>query len=160
MTMPHHALEVLLTRPLAPGELRDAARVLPLATNHDTTRLMTLVRAKTPGRAAHRLRQHLATRLPVDVITTHYPDAVGQVLLNLAFPPAVHATIRQAAQETGQSPELFVKLALHRALAQHASDEADRLDRAVLQLLAGTTAAHLMTAVGHALTRTPGAAPA
>ncbi|MCX4878087.1 hypothetical protein [Streptomyces sp. NBC_00847] len=160
MTMPHHALEVLLTRPLVPAELRDAARVLPLAANHDTTRLMALVRAKTPGRAAHRLRQHLATRLPVDVITTHYADADGQVLLNLAFPSAVHATIRRAAQETGQSPELFVKLALHRALAQHASDEADRLDRAVQQLLAGTTAAHLLAAVGHALTRIPGAAPA
>lgn len=158
--MPHHALEILLTRPLVPAELRDAARVLPLATNHDTTRLMALVRAKTPGRAAHRLRQHLATRLPVDVITTHYPDAVGQVLLNFAFPPAVHATIRYAAHEAGQSPELFVKLALHRALAQHASDEADRLDQAVRHLLAGTTAAHLLAAVGHALTRTPGAAPA
>ncbi|GAA3311921.1 hypothetical protein GCM10020295_82740 [Streptomyces cinereospinus] len=103
--MPHHALEILLTRPLVPAEFRDAARVLPLATNHDTTRLMTLVRAKTPGRAAHRLRQHLATRLPVDVITTHYPDAAGQVLLNLAFPPTVHATIRHAAHETGQSPD-------------------------------------------------------
>ncbi|MFD8717802.1 hypothetical protein ME763_37785 (plasmid) [Streptomyces murinus] len=160
MTMPHHALEVVLTRPVSSAELREAVRVLPLATNHDTTRLMTLVRAKTPGRAAHRLRQRLAARLPVDVITTHYPDAAGQVLLNLAFPPAVHATIRQAAHEAGQSPELFVKLALHRALAQHASDEAHRLDRAVQQLLADTTAAHLLAAVGHVLTRTPGAAPA
>lgn len=158
--MPHHALEILLTRPLAPAELRDATRTLPLATNHDTTRLMTLVRAKTPGRAAHRLRQQLATRLPVDVITTHYPDTDGQVLLNLAFPPAAHATIRHAAHETGQSPEVFVQLALHRALAQHASDEADRLDHAVQQLLAGTTAAHLLAAVGHALTLTSGAAPA
>ncbi|MCW8121838.1 hypothetical protein [Streptomyces anthocyanicus] len=160
MTMPHHALEILLTRPLAPAELRDATRVLPLAANHDTTRLMALVRAKTPGRAAHRLRQRLTAQLPVDVITTHYPDTDGQVLLNLAFPPARHAAIHQAAHETGQSPELFVKLALHRALAQHASDEADRLDQAVQHLLAGTTAAHLLAAVGHALTRTPGAAPA
>ena len=158
--MPHHALEIILTRPLAPAELRDAARVLPLAANHDTTRLMTLVRATTSGRAAHRLRQRLSTQLPVDVITSHDPDAGGQVLLNLAFPPAVHATIRHTAHETGQSPELCVKLALHRALAQHANDEADRLDRAVQQLLAGTTAAHLLAAVGHALTRTPGAAPA
>ena len=160
MTMPHHALEILLTRPLAPAELRDAARALPLAANHDTTRLMTLVRAQTPGHAAHRLRQRLPARLPVDVITTHYPDDGGQVLLNLAFPPATHATIRRAAHHAGQSPELFVKLALHRALAQHASDESDRLDRAVQQLLASTTAAHLLAAVGHALTRTPGAAPA
>lgn len=158
--MPHHALEVVLTRPLSSAELCDAVRVLPLATNHDTTRLMTLVRAKTPGRAAHRLRQRLAARLPVDVITTHYPDAAGQGLLSLAFPPAVHTTIRQAAHEAGQSPELFVKLALHRALAQHASDEAHRLDRAVRHLLADTTAAHLLAAAGHVLTRTPGAAPA
>lgn len=156
-----NALEILLTLPLDPAELRDSVRVLPLATNHDSTRLMTLVRAKTPGRAAYWLRQRLPTRLPVDVITTPSPDTAGQVLLNLGFPPTVHATIRQAAQEDGQSPELFVKLALHRALAQHASDEADRLDRAVQQQLAGsTTAEHLLTAVGHALTRTPGAAPA
>ncbi|MEV8606102.1 hypothetical protein AB0465_40270 [Streptomyces griseoviridis] len=160
MTMPHHALEIVLTRPLAPAELRDAARVLTLAANHDTTRLMTLVPAKTPGRAAHRLRHRLAARLPTDVITTHYPDTGGQVLLNLDFPPTVHATIRRAAQEAGQSPELFVQLALHRALAQHAGDEVDRLDRALQQLLASTTAAHLLAAVGHALTRTPGAAPA
>ena len=101
---------------------------------------MALVRAKTPGRAAHRLRQRLATRLPMDVITTHYPDADGQVLLNLAFPPAVHAP-RSAAppSETGQTPELFVKLALHRALAQHAGEETDRLDRAVQHLLTHTT---------------------
>ena len=156
--MPHHALEVFLTRPLVPAELRDVARVLPLAANRDTTRLMALVRAKNPGRAAHRLHQRLATRLSVDVITTHYPDADGQVLLNLAFPPAVHATIHRAAHDAGQSPE--VKLALHRALAQHASGEADRLDRAVQQLLVGTTAAHLLAAVGNALTRTPGAASA
>ena len=52
-----------------------------------------------------------------------------------------------------------MKLALHRALAQHAGEEADRLDRAVQHLLAHTTAAHLLAAVGHALTRTPGAAP-
>ncbi|MFG2134988.1 hypothetical protein ACGFNV_45635 [Streptomyces sp. NPDC048751] len=160
MKMPHHALEIILTRPVAPSELRHATRAVPLAANHDATRLMTVWPAKTPSRAAHRLRRHVSDRLPIDVITSHYPDASGQVLLNIAFPPAVHATIRQAAHQAGQSPDHFVKLALHRALTQHASDEADRLNRAVRQLLAGTTAAHLLTAVGHVLTRTPGAAPA
>jgi hypothetical protein len=111
-------------------------------------------------RAAHRLRHRLGTRLPVDVISTHYPDTAGQFLLNVAFSPVAHAAIRRSAGQAGQSPGLFVKLALDRALAQHASDEADRLDQAVRQLLAGTTAAHLLAAVGHVLTRTPGAAPA
>ncbi|QOV33108.1 hypothetical protein IM697_22840 [Streptomyces ferrugineus] len=157
MTMPHHALEITLTRPLTPAELHTAACVLPLAANHDATRLMTLVRARTSHRAAHRLRHRLSARLPVDVITTHYPDADGQVLLNVAFPPALHAVIRHSAGQTGQSPERFLQLAVHRALARHTSDEADRLDRAVRELLAHTTSVHLLTAVGRALSRHPGA---
>lgn len=154
--MPHHALEITLTRPLSPAELHTAARVLPLAANNDATRLMALVRARTPGRAAHHLRHRLGPRLPVDVITTHYPDTVGQILLNVAFPPDVHAAIRHSAGQTGQSPGLFLKLALDRALARHASEEADRLDRAVGELLAHTTSAHLLTALGRALSRHPG----
>ncbi|MET7737689.1 hypothetical protein ABZT02_41245 [Streptomyces sp. NPDC005402] len=46
--MPHHALEIMLTRPLSPTALLRAARVLPLAANHDATRLMALVPAKAP----------------------------------------------------------------------------------------------------------------
>lgn len=49
VTMPHHALEFALTRPLTPAELRHAAQAWPLAANHDTTRLMALTGAKTPN---------------------------------------------------------------------------------------------------------------
>ena len=153
--MPHHALEILLTRPLAQAELRDAARTLPLAANHDATRLMTLVHAKTSHQAARRLRHRLRARLPIDVITTHYPDTDHQVLLNVVFPAAVHAHLKNEARRAHQSPERFVKLALHRALALHADQETDRLDRAVRELLTHTTPAHLLAAVGHALTRLP-----
>ncbi|WP_416972202.1 hypothetical protein [Streptomyces sp. 4F14] len=153
--MPHHALEITLTRPLPPPGLHRAARLLPLAANHDATRLMALVAAKTPHRAARRLRHRLGTRLPIDVITTHYPDADHSVLLNVAFPPAVHATLTADARRAQQTPEHFLELAVHRALAQHADRETDRLDRAVRQLLAHTTPAYLLAAVGHALTRLP-----
>jgi len=153
--MPYHALEIVLTRPLAPAELRDAARVLPLAANHDTTRLMALVHAKAPHQAARRLRHRLGARLPIDVITTHYPDADHKVLLNVTFPAAAHAALTAEARRAHQSPERFVELALHRALAQHADQEADCLDRAVGELLAHTTPAYLLSAVGHALTRLP-----
>ncbi|MFG2379160.1 hypothetical protein ACGFY9_47940 [Streptomyces sp. NPDC048504] len=155
MTMPHHALEIVLTRPLAQAELRGAARVLSLAANHDTTRLMTLVHAKTPHQAARRLRHRLGARLPIDVITTHYPDTDHKVLLNIDFPAATHTALTAEACRAHQSPERFVELALHRALAQHADQETDRLDRAVRELLAHTTPAHLLSAVGHALTRLP-----
>ncbi|MFD7488715.1 hypothetical protein [Streptomyces mirabilis] len=153
--MPHHALEITLTRPLASNALRRASRGLPLAANHDATRLMALVDARTPHRAAHRLRRRLGTRLPIDVITTHYPDADHSVLLNVAFPPAAHAALTTDARRARQSPERFLELAVHRTLAEHADRETDRLDRAVSQLLAHTTPAYLLAAVGHALTRLP-----
>jgi hypothetical protein len=157
--MPHHALEITLTRSLTAAELHHAARTMALAANRDATRLMTVVRAKTPAKALTRLRRQIGTRLPIDVITTHYPDRSGKILLNVAFPPAVHTALSVAADRAAQTPQRYVEQAVHRALAQHASDEADRLDRALQQLLAHTTPAHLIAAVGHALTRTPGAAP-
>ena len=156
MTMPHHALDITLTRPLTPAELHRATRTMPLAANHDATHLMAVVGARTPGKALKRLRRQMGGRLPIDVITTHYPDSSGRILLNVAFAPAAHAALRAVADRAGQPPGRFVQLALHRALARHASDEADRLDHAVQHLLAGSTASHLLTALGRALTRTPG----
>lgn len=157
--MPHHALDITLTRPLTPAELHQATRTMPLAANHDTTHLLALVSAKTPGKALNRLRHQTGALLPIDVITTHYPDADGKILLNVAYPPATHAVLQAAADSAGQPLRLFLQMALHRALARHADEEAERLDRALQQLLAHTTPAHLVAAVGHALTRTSGAAP-
>lgn len=155
--MPHHALEITLTRPLTSPELHHAARTMPLAANHDATRLMTVLPAKTPARAAHRLRRRLDTWLPVDVITTHYPDAHGEILLNIDFPPAAHTALHAAADHAGQTPRHFLQQAVQRALDQHARDEADRLDHALHHLLATTTSPHLLAALARALTHTPGA---
>uniref|UniRef100_A0AAU1UML3 Uncharacterized protein n=1 Tax=Streptomyces sp. NBC_00119 TaxID=2975659 RepID=A0AAU1UML3_9ACTN len=153
----HHAVEITLARPATPGELAHATRTMPLAVNHDATRFMAVVHAKTPGRALHRLRRRLGETLPVDVITTHYPDSRGHVLLNIIFSPAADAAVRRAADRAGQTPSVFVQRALHRALAQHAEEEADLLDGAGQRLLAATTAAQLLAALGRALTSTPGA---
>lgn len=157
--MPHHALDVTLTRPLTPAELHQAARTMPLAANHAATRLLAVVRAKTPDKAFNRLRHQMGGRLPIDVITTHYPDPRGQILLNVAFPPTAHADLEAATEHTGKPLHLFVQGAVHRALAQHADEEADRLDRALQHLLTGTTPPHLLAALGRTLARTCGAAP-
>ncbi|OMI91365.1 hypothetical protein BSZ07_00185 [Streptomyces sp. M1013] len=159
MTMPHHALEVLLTRPISPAELRAAARRVPLAANADSTRLMALCPGKSEERAARRLRRHLTTALPIDVITTHYPDTSGDVLLNVTFTPAVHTALRHSAEQAGRTPEQVVERALHRALARHDRNETERLARALSHLLTGTTPASFLAAVGQVLARTPGAAP-
>ncbi|MGI5380586.1 hypothetical protein ACQEV2_41565 [Streptomyces sp. CA-251387] len=47
--MPHHALEIALTRPLTAAELCHAAQAWPLAANHDSTRLMALADGKPPN---------------------------------------------------------------------------------------------------------------
>ncbi|MER7202834.1 hypothetical protein CG723_40870 [Streptomyces sp. CB01635] len=153
----HHAVEITLTRPATHDELAHAARTLPLAANHDATRLMTVVHAKTPGRALHRVRGRLREALPVDVITTHYPDSSGHVLLNITLSPSADAAVCQAADRAGQTRRIFVRLALRKALAQHVEEEASLLDSAVQRLLATTTASQLLAAVGRALTPTPGA---
>ncbi|WP_328512875.1 hypothetical protein [Streptomyces mirabilis] len=157
--MPHHALDITLIRPLTPAELHQATRTMPLAANHDATHLLALVPAKTPSKALNRLRTQISSWLPIDVITTHYPDPSGQILLNVDFPPAPHAALQAAADGAGQPLHLFLQLALQRALARHAGAEAERLARVVQHLLAGTTAPHLLTAIGRALTHATGAAP-
>jgi hypothetical protein len=151
--MPHHALEITLTRPLNPAELDEACRRMPLAANHDTTRLMALVPANTPHRAAHQLHRRLKNRLPIDVITTHYPDASGHVLLNVALPPAAHTALQATALCTGQKPEHLLERAVHRALAEHTDQEVKRIEHEVRRLLAHTVPAHLLAAMGHALTQ-------
>ncbi|MEU9382491.1 hypothetical protein AB0D38_16555 [Streptomyces sp. NPDC048279] len=153
--MTDHALEITLTRSLTPEALCHASRVMPLAASHDATRLMALVRAKTPRRAAHRLRHQLDDLLPIDVITTHYPDADRKILLNTALPPATLTALRTEADRASQSPERFLEHALHQALAEHAEQEIARLSHTVRLMLAGSTPAHLLSAVGHALTRLP-----
>ncbi|MFJ4633402.1 hypothetical protein [Streptomyces sp. NPDC088847] len=94
---PHHAVEIALTRPATPGELRLAGRGVPLAANADRTRLMAVQGARSPGGALHGLRRRLDALLPIDVLSTHYPDRHGQVLLNVALGHAADRALRRDA---------------------------------------------------------------
>jgi hypothetical protein len=107
-----HAVEIILTRPATSAELHRACRRVPLATNTDRTRLMTVHGAKSPGRALRSLRHELDRLLPIDVLTTHYPGTAGQVLLNVAFTRAMHSVISQAATARGQEPADFLARAV------------------------------------------------
>lgn len=119
---------------------------------------MAVCRAHDPGRAARRLRRRLDAHLPIDVITTHYPDTHGRLLLDVRLPPAAHATLGAAARRAGHPPGHHLELALHRALAAHARREDHRVEAAVRHLLDGTTPARLLAAVAHALTPPQGPA--
>ncbi|MGW0631929.1 hypothetical protein [Streptomyces sp. NPDC002758] len=101
----HHAIEIVLTRPATVEELRRAHSAARLAANTDRTRLLALQRAKSPGRALRALRRQLDALLPIDVLTSHYPDQYGQVLLNLTLSNTARTAIRRAAATRGQRPQ-------------------------------------------------------
>jgi hypothetical protein len=156
VTVPRHAVEVTLTRPATTAELARASQALPLAADHDSTRLMAVVKAGSPDQALNRARRRLEGLLPLDAFTTHYPDQEGQVLLSVSFSPAAATAIRHAAEHAGQEPHVFVTQVIRGALADHARREAAHLDHDLRTLLTRTSPDRFVAAVGRTLTRTPG----
>ncbi|MFF1490451.1 hypothetical protein ACIGZH_38375 [Streptomyces sp. NPDC058319] len=124
-------MEIILTRPATRIELQRACRVVPLAANAGRTHLMIVCRAKSPGQALRSLRHELDRLLPIDVLTTHYPDATGRVLLNVALTRAMRAAISQAAADRGQKPGDFLGRTVVTALER---DERDRTRQVTAQL--------------------------
>ncbi|MER5656475.1 hypothetical protein ABT076_26065 [Streptomyces sp. NPDC002131] len=135
----HHAVEIILTRPAAPGELQRIPHGMPLAASADRTRLMAVQRAHNPGGALHLLRRRLDSRLPIDVLTTHYPNHHGQVLLNVALERTTAAAIRQAAAVSEQRPQDFLGQRVTAALALQERDRLRLLEARLEDLLAHHT---------------------
>ncbi|MCA1271742.1 hypothetical protein ACIPQH_34760 [Streptomyces rubiginosohelvolus] len=149
--MAHHAVEILLTRPATPGELRHVRCSVPVAANADRTRLMAIHGARSPGGALHALRRRLGTRLPIDVLTTHYPDRHGRVLLNVVLPHTADQALRRAAAATGQRPEDVLRRRVNEALAQDERDRAQLLTARLEGLLAHHTPEEVLTSVASLL---------
>ncbi|MGJ5831990.1 hypothetical protein [Streptomyces ossamyceticus] len=149
----HHAVEILLTRPLSPGELKRASRHVPLAVNADRTRLMALQRAHSPGNALHTLRRRLDPRLPIDVLSTHYADRNGQVRLNVAFSRSDIAAIRRAAAARGQRTAQFLSRRVTAAVAARERDRLRALENQLEDLLTNHTLDDVLVCAGHVLSR-------
>ncbi|MCX5059655.1 hypothetical protein OOK12_21985 [Streptomyces sp. NBC_00452] len=149
----HHAIEILLTRPATNGELHRARRSVPLAVTADRTRLMVVHPAKTPGRALRSLRRRLHHLLPVDALTTHYPDQHGQVLLNLEFSRTARAAIRQAATARGQRPGDFVARSMTAALERNERERSRQLTAQLEVLLALHSSEDVLACTAHILLR-------
>jgi hypothetical protein len=145
--MPHHAVEIILTRPVTSGELRHARRGVPLAASADRTRLMAVHSARSPGRALHALRRRLGARLPIDVLTTHYPDRYSQVLLNVTLNHAADKALRQTAAVLGQRPQELLRRRVTAALARDDQERARRLEVRLKSLLADHTPDEVLACV-------------
>lgn len=150
---PYHAVEVILTRPATRGEIRRAYHGVPLAPNADRTRLMTLHHASSPDGALHALRRRLDPRLPIDTLTTHYPDQRGQVLLNVSLNRAARSVLRQAAASVGQRPEEVLRQRVCAALARDEQTRLRQLEDKLESLLAHHTAEEVLACVAGRLHR-------
>ncbi|MFL1897605.1 hypothetical protein ACJWDR_44735 [Streptomyces tauricus] len=135
---PCHAVEIRLTRPADPSELR-YVRSSRLAVNADRTRLMAVQRAPSPGTALHLLRRQLGSRLPVDVLSTHYPDQHGQVLLNVALDRTAGRALRRDAAARGQHPGDVLRQHVTISLAREEERRARRLKERLAPLLTDHT---------------------
>lgn len=144
-----HAVEIILTRPATGSGLHRACRAVPLAVNADRTRLMTVRTAKSSGRALRSLRRELHRRLPIDVLTTHYPDQSGRVLLNLVLPRATCSAIRQAASAQGQKPGDLLGRTVVAAVERDARERARRLRLQLERLLVHHAPEELLTSAAH-----------
>lgn len=110
--------------------------------------------AKTPAARYAECATSSAHGCP-DVITTHYPDADHQVLLNVAFPPR-RTRIAQDPDPTSRPDTRALPETGHAPDPGRTRRPEDRpSDRAVRQLLAHTSPAYLLSAVGHAFTQLP-----
>ncbi|MFJ5282000.1 hypothetical protein [Streptomyces parvulus] len=148
---PHHAVEVTLTRPATRVELRDARRSMLLATNADRTRLLTVHGARCPGGSLHALRRRLGARLPVDVLTTHYPDRHGRILLNVPLSQATDTALHQAAAALGKRPEDVLGQRVTDALAQDSQRRARQLQARLENVLADHTPDEVLICVADLL---------
>ncbi|MGW1267233.1 hypothetical protein [Streptomyces sp. NPDC002491] len=151
----HHAIEIVLTRPATDDELCRARRVAALASDTSRARLLALQRAKTPGRALRALRHRLDAVLPIDVLTTHYPDRQGQVLLNVALCPTARTTVRRAAAAWAQRPRDFLGQVVTDAVARHREERARHLTSRLEELLVEHTPEELLLCAASTLLSHP-----
>ncbi|MBL3666925.1 hypothetical protein JL475_13155 [Streptomyces sp. M2CJ-2] len=134
-----YAVEIVLTRPASARELHRARHRLAFAANAERTRLMAVQSDKSPGRALHRLRRRLDSVLPIDVLTTHYPDRHGRVLLNVVLNRRIHAQVRQEASASGERPGEVLRERITASLAREQRERHHRLESQLRRLLSHHT---------------------
>ncbi|MFC9684058.1 hypothetical protein [Streptomyces sp. NPDC056948] len=74
--------------------------------------------------------------MPIDVLTTHYPDRHGQVVLNIALSHPADQALRQAAADVGQRPQDVLRERVIAGIARDQKQRARCLEERLESLLA------------------------
>ncbi|MFF7889793.1 hypothetical protein ACH40F_54525 [Streptomyces sp. NPDC020794] len=112
---------------------------------------MTVRLAKSPGRALRSLRHELDRLLPIDVLTSHYPDPSGRVVLNVALTRAMRSLIGQTATAQGQEPAAFLARTVVEAVARDEQTHTRQLTTRLQDLLAHHTPEAVLTCAARVL---------
>ncbi|MFE2716941.1 hypothetical protein ACFXKI_34520 [Streptomyces mirabilis] len=120
---------------------------MPLASNADRTRLMAVHGARSPGGALHALRRRLDALLPIDVLSTHYPNRHGQILLNVALGHTADRALRRDAAVVGQRPQDVLRRRATAALTREEQERARQLENRLENLLAHHTPDEVLACV-------------
>ncbi|MGY1584721.1 hypothetical protein [Streptomyces sp. MN13] len=155
MTTHQYAVEISLTKPATARELDRARHRLRFAANADRTRLMTVQSDTSPSRALHRLRRRLDTLVPIDVLSTHYPDRHGRVLLNVELGRDTDTAIHREAASSGRRPQDVLGERITTALIRERRERRHRLESQLSALLAEHTPADLLVCVATLLAKAP-----
>jgi hypothetical protein len=155
VTTHQYAVEISLTRPAYAWELDRARRRVRFAASADRTRLMTVQSDTSPGRALHRLRRQLDSVVPIDVLSTHYPDRHGRVLLNVELGRHADAAIRREAAASGRRPRDVLGARITTALARERREQCHRLEAQLSGLLVEHTPEDVLACVAVLLAKAP-----
>ena len=153
--MPDHAVEIVLTRKVSAGELRHARQTsgAPLAVGPCDRRLLTVLAAKSMRRALARTWKCLDDLLPIDVLTSAYPNADGEILLSVPMDDSTRDAVVAGARQRGVPPEAFVRGALTNALAERAAREKAWLESSLDALLTRVSPETAVIAVARRMER-------
>lgn len=150
-----YAVEISLTRPASARELDRARHRVRFAANADRTRLMTVQSGRSPGRALHRLRRRLDTVVPIDVLSTHYPDRRGRVLLNVALDRDTEAAIRREAAASGRRPRNVLGERITTALTREHRERLHHFESQLRGLLTEHTPRDVLACAAALLAKAP-----
>lgn len=155
MTTHHYAVEISLTRPATARELDRARRRMRFASNADRTWLMTVQSGTSPGQALHQLQRRLDMVVPIDVLSTHYPDRHGRVLLSVELGQDADASIRSEAAARGRRPQEVLDERITTALTREQSERRRRLESQLSGLLAERTPEDVLACAVALLAKAP-----
>jgi hypothetical protein len=147
--VPLYAIEIHLTRPARRVELRAAVRSsrMKLAPTEGLDRIAVLVTAEDERGAIRNVWDRLENVIPIDVLTSVFPNSDGKYTLSFPLPTDALRHISARAAAAGCTPEKLIQDAIAEALARDRTSRRSHLDSRLNELLRDFAPADVVDAI-------------